>query len=83
MESQWTYPPIPGKGGFIGPVASWVDSGDFWAFDPDTYDPNNTFTYPITNQYRSLAGRYYEHWWYGKLGNGSQIAVGNYVWVIN
>lgn len=40
------------------------------------WDPDNTLPYPKTNLPRSKHES--EHWWLGKLANGSQIAVGNY-----
>ncbi|KAL0933866.1 subtilase [Colletotrichum truncatum] len=77
-ERKWTYPPVVGENGYIGSAASWVGSGDVAVFDPATYDPNETFTYPITDVSRNTATSYHEHWWFGKLGNGTQIAPGNY-----
>ncbi|KAI1466675.1 subtilisin-like protein [Daldinia caldariorum] len=73
-ESQWSYPPVEGENGYIGPAASW--NGDGANFDDRFYDPNNTFTYPLTDTLRGGGDRT----WFGKLGNGSQIANGNYTW---
>ncbi|EXF86199.1 subtilase [Colletotrichum fioriniae PJ7] len=77
-ERQWVYPPVEGQNGYIGSAASWVGSGEIQTFDPAQYDPNDTFTYPITDIYRNAGATYHEHWWFGKLGNGTQIAPGNY-----
>ncbi|KAJ0311147.1 hypothetical protein COL516b_001851 [Colletotrichum fioriniae] len=77
-ERQWKYPPVPGENGHIGTIASWVGSGRVEAIDTSIYDPNETFTYPIMDRNRNGAYEQDEHWWFGKLGNGSQIAVGNY-----
>ncbi|KAL3293576.1 subtilase [Colletotrichum asianum] len=77
-ERQWTYPPVVGQNGYVGSAASWVGSGEVEVFDPEQYDPDETFTYPITDIYRNTAASYHEHWWFGKLGNGTQIAPGNY-----
>ncbi|GKT51185.1 minor extracellular protease vpr [Colletotrichum spaethianum] len=77
-ERQWVYPPVEGQNGYVGSVASWVGSGNVQTFNPAQYDPDETFTYPITDVERSAAGLYNEHWWFGKLGNGSQIAPGEY-----
>lgn len=77
-ESRWTYPPVEGEDGYIGPVASWVGSDLSSYFDPDQWDPNDTFTYPITDTIRSRNGHWSSHWWFGKLGNGSQIELGKY-----
>ncbi|KAF3061843.1 Minor extracellular protease vpr [Daldinia childiae] len=73
-ESQWSYPPVEGENGYIGPAASW--NGDGGVFDDRYYDPNDTFTYPRTDILRGG----WDHTWFGKLGNGSQIANGNYTW---
>ncbi|KAF6809557.1 subtilase [Colletotrichum sojae] len=77
-ERQWTYPPVVGENGYVGSVASWVGSGNVEVFDPEAYDADDTFTYPITDVSRNTATSYNEHWWFGKLGNGSQIAPGTY-----
>lgn len=71
-ESQWSYPPVEGENGYVGPAASW--NGSAGNFDPRYYDPNETFTFPRTDTLRGGL----DHWWFGKLGNGSQIANGNY-----
>ncbi|KAI1107937.1 subtilisin-like protein [Jackrogersella minutella] len=73
-ESQWSYPPVEGENGYIGPATSWTGSSGY--FDPRIDDPNDTFTYPLTENLRGG----WDHWWFGKLGNGSQIANGNYTW---
>ncbi|TDZ16764.1 Minor extracellular protease vpr [Colletotrichum orbiculare MAFF 240422] len=77
-ERRWAYPPVVGENGYVGSVASWVGAGDVAVFDPARYDPDETFTYPITDVYRNAGASYFEHWWFGKLGNGSQIAPGRY-----
>ena len=77
-ERQWSYPPVPGQNGYIGSVASWVGSGQVSVFNPALYDPDETFNYPLTDIYRNTPTGYFEHWWFGKLANGSQIATGNY-----
>ncbi|KAI1456396.1 subtilisin-like protein [Annulohypoxylon moriforme] len=73
-ESLWKYPPVEGENGYIGPVASWNGSASY--FDPKNNNPNDTFTYPLTDQLRGGL----DHTWFGRLGNGSQIANGNYTW---
>ncbi|KAI1253589.1 hypothetical protein MGN70_005799 [Eutypa lata] len=77
-ESLWSYPPVEGENGYIGTVASWIGSDSVGYFDPDLYDPDETFTYPRTDTIRSRNGGYTSHWWFGKLGNGSQIELGTY-----
>ncbi|KAI0886407.1 subtilisin-like protein [Annulohypoxylon maeteangense] len=73
-ESQWRYPPVEGENGYIGPAASWNGTSNY--FDPNLWNPNDTFTYPLIDQYRGGI----DHKWFGRLGNGSQIANGNYTW---
>ncbi|OTB06028.1 hypothetical protein M426DRAFT_319392 [Hypoxylon sp. CI-4A] len=73
-ESLWSYPPVEGENGYIGPVAAY--NGSISYFDPSVSDPESTTTYPLTNNLRGG----WDHSWFGKLGNGSQIANGNYTW---
>ncbi|KAL0944808.1 serine endopeptidase [Colletotrichum truncatum] len=79
-ERQWEYPPVPGKNGYIGPATSHVVTGSVSYFDPNVYDPDDTWTYPKVDLYRNAQTQasYHEFWWFGKLGNGSQIELGNY-----
>ncbi|KAF4468071.1 serine endopeptidase [Fusarium albosuccineum] len=78
-ESQWTFPLTPGEDGYVGPAAYWVGSGVLASyFDPRRYDPNDTLTYPIVDVSHNTVGTSNEYWWFGKLGNGSQIELGNY-----
>lgn len=79
-ERQWKWPLVPGENGYIGPIASWVGAGQTSYFDPRRADPNDTFTYPVRDLTRNAqtSMSYHEHWWFGKLGNGSQIEPGNY-----
>lgn len=77
-ERSWKYPPVVGESGYIGSAASWVDAGEVASFDPKLDDPNQTFSYPVTDVYRSTASSSFEHWWFGKLANGTQIKPGKY-----
>ncbi|KAH7305870.1 subtilase [Stachybotrys elegans] len=77
-ERSWTYPPVAGQNGFIGSAAVWSGSGAVPFFDPSLYDPNETITYPLTNSARTVRAGVDEHWWFGRLGNGSYIAPGTY-----
>ncbi|KZL77857.1 serin endopeptidase (subtilase) [Colletotrichum tofieldiae] len=79
-ERQWEYPPVPEKNGYIGPATSHVVAGSVSYFDPNVYDPDDTWTYPQVDLYRNAQTQasYHEFWWFGKLGNGSQIELGNY-----
>lgn len=76
-EREWSYPPVPGVGGYIGSAAVWADA-DFMDFDPDTgSDANKTFSFPIRNRFRSTLWETY-YYWFGKLANGTDIADGQY-----
>ncbi|TQN68016.1 Thermostable alkaline protease, partial [Colletotrichum shisoi] len=75
-ERQWAYPPVVGENGYVGSGAYWVGSGQAPFFDPSRWDLEDTLSYPKINQPRSNFN--FENWWFGKLANGSQIAVGNY-----
>lgn len=79
-ERNWKYPPVEGENGYIGSVASWVGSGQVPIFDPSVDNPDETFTYPRTDLIRNAqtTATYHEFWWFGKLGNGSQIEPGKY-----
>ncbi|KAI9150099.1 Minor extracellular protease vpr [Paramyrothecium foliicola] len=77
-ERQWVYPPVVGENGYVGSVASWVGSGSVVTFDPAFNDPDETFTYPLTNVARNNAASTSQHWWFGKLGDGTQIEPGTY-----
>lgn len=79
-EEQWEYPPVPGENGYIGPATSHVIAESASYFDPDLYDPEDTFTYPAVDLFRNAQTQnsYHQFWWFGKLGNGSQIELGNY-----
>ncbi|OLN97165.1 Subtilisin DY [Colletotrichum chlorophyti] len=75
-ERQWVYPPVVGENNYVGSGAYWVGSGQAPFFDPSAWDADDTLSYPKTNLARSNFN--FENWWFGKLANGSQIAVGNY-----
>ncbi|KAG8165902.1 hypothetical protein KVR01_004454 [Diaporthe batatas] len=79
-EEQWEYPPVPGENGYIGPATSHVQAETLSVFDPSRYDPDDTFTYPVMDLNRNAQTQNAAHqfWWFGKLGNGSQIELGNY-----
>ncbi|KAI8220725.1 hypothetical protein K4K53_007651 [Colletotrichum sp. SAR 10_77] len=75
-ESDWTYPLVAGENGYIGSGAYWAGSGQAPFFDPSRWDPDDTLSYPKVEQPRGSGNP--ENWWFGKLANGSQIALGNY-----
>ncbi|KAH6693713.1 subtilase [Plectosphaerella plurivora] len=80
-ERQWKWPLVPGENGYIGPAASWYGAGQVNWF-PANEDPDETYTYPRRDLFRNAqtTQSYHEHWWFGKLGNGSQIEPGKYTW---
>ncbi|KAF4918749.1 Subtilisin DY [Colletotrichum viniferum] len=75
-ESDWTYPLVAGENGYIGSGAYWAGSGQAPFFDPSRWDPDDTLSYPKVEQPRGSGNS--ENWWFGKLANGSQVALGNY-----
>ncbi|KAK3314465.1 subtilisin-like serine protease [Apodospora peruviana] len=80
-ESQWnSYPPIPGKNGYVGSATYWLESDYYWAFDPESMDKENTVPFPLTDLTRTSTWNWFDQgfWWFGKLANGSYIAPGNY-----
>ncbi|KAK6587094.1 hypothetical protein PZA11_000384 [Diplocarpon coronariae] len=79
-EQDWVYPPVVGVKGYVGPAAGWTGAGKVNWFDPALYDPEDTYTYPVMGVFRNAETQdaYHEYWWFGKLGNGSQIDLGNY-----
>lgn len=76
-ERQWKYPPVIGENGYVGPVAGWANPSNRALFDPAKDETEDTFTFPLSNTYRTVdvADAYH---WLGKLGNGTQIAKGKY-----
>ena len=76
-ERRWVYPPVIGENGYVGPVAGWANPSGDWQFDPARHNPDQTFTFPITNTFRTVANPN-TYFWFGKLGNGTQITNGKY-----
>ncbi|KAF3763590.1 subtilisin-like protein [Cryphonectria parasitica EP155] len=78
-ESEWSYPPVVGKDGYVGSVTYWAYSGEVTVYDASA-DPNTTIAFPLTDLPRTtvdIAAE--EYWWFGGLANGSQIESGDYV----
>ena len=73
-EQNWTYPPVEGENGYLGAATYWYNQENVNYFDPSQNDANDTLTYPVTD----VQGGGWNFWWFGKLGNGSQIANGTY-----
>jgi hypothetical protein len=63
-------------------VAYYALSGEVSAFNPGFDNSSDTISFPLSDVYRSSVDVYdTEYWWLGGLGNGSQIANGNYTYV--
>ncbi|CAK7222069.1 hypothetical protein SEUCBS140593_004772 [Sporothrix eucalyptigena] len=78
-ERDWKYPPAVGQNGYVGTVAYFAESGEVGYFDPAINNASDTISFPLSDLYRSSVDVYdTEYWWLGGLGNGSQIANGNY-----
>ncbi|KAL5906603.1 hypothetical protein ACKVV1_011002 [Pyricularia oryzae] len=72
-ETSWTWPLVPGTGGYIGPVAEWTQDANYI---PGQHNASLVTALPRPAGDRHAAGQFF---WLGKLGhNGSQIAPGNY-----
>ncbi|EEY23108.1 serin endopeptidase [Verticillium alfalfae VaMs.102] len=79
-ERNWKYPPVEGQNGYIGPAAAWAGAASVEVFNPVFHNPNQTFTFPVTDIYRNAenTAQFFRYYWFGRLGNGSQIAEGKY-----
>ncbi|OAA53497.1 serin endopeptidase [Niveomyces insectorum RCEF 264] len=78
-ERHWTYPPVVGQNGYVGTVAYYAQSGYVGYFDPAVDNATDTIAFPLSDIYRSSFDvEDAQYWWFGQLGNGSQIAPGNY-----
>lgn len=77
-ERKWSYPPVVGENGYVGTATGWAGASSVLVFDPAIHDADDTFSFPVQNTFRNVDAptRYY---WFGKLGNGTQIADGRYV----
>lgn len=49
-------------------------------YDPNVDDPTDVSAFPVSDITRNGGGAssYHEYWWFGALGNGSDIANGDY-----
>lgn len=79
-ERNWKYPPVEGQNGYIGPAAAWAGAASVEVFNPVFHNPNQTFTFPVTDIYRNAenTAQFFRYYWFGRLGNGSQIDEGKY-----
>ncbi|KAK7702701.1 hypothetical protein SLS57_011252 [Botryosphaeria dothidea] len=79
-EDAWQYPPVPGTNGYIGAATGWAGADSYSYFDPATQNASDVFAFPVYDVYRNAqtTASYHTYWWFGALGNGSQIAPGNY-----
>ncbi|KAK2036612.1 hypothetical protein LZ31DRAFT_483301, partial [Colletotrichum somersetense] len=79
-EKSWgTYPPVPGKGGFIGMAATWDNEKHSVYFDPDFHDEFDLVRGPLTQLSRDDYNYSpYQAWWLGRFADGHKIQPGNY-----
>ncbi|KAK5651948.1 hypothetical protein OQA88_11490 [Cercophora sp. LCS_1] len=79
-EDKWTYPPVPGKNGYIGSATYYAKLESGITFNPKSMDANQTSPFPVPFLPRTSAYGWFDRpfWWMGKLANGSYIAPGNY-----
>ncbi|KAK2031947.1 serine endopeptidase [Colletotrichum zoysiae] len=80
QETDWMYPPVEGRNGYIGAATSSAFASSSLNFDPATMDKEKVSSFPIqgierTTTWSELTDRF---WWLGKLANGSYIAPGKY-----
>ncbi|KAK1540734.1 subtilase [Colletotrichum paranaense] len=79
-EKSWgTYPPVPGKGGFVGHAATWDNERHATVFDPDNDNEFDLIRGPLGE----LSREDYNYapwraWWLGRFSDGSKIKPGNY-----
>ncbi|KAL8383440.1 hypothetical protein RB595_010573 [Gaeumannomyces hyphopodioides] len=79
-ESQWTYPPVAGRNGYVGSATYSTYASSQTTFDPATMDKDRVLPFPVTLLERttswSQVGKRF--WWLGRLANGSDVAPGRY-----
>ncbi|KAH9903609.1 peptidase S8/S53 domain-containing protein [Xylariomycetidae sp. FL2044] len=78
-ESQWTYPPTVGQNGYVGSATSWNGTDSSGWFTPGTDSEDDVFAFPRRSVPRNKRFIYY---WLGRLANGTQIGVGDYLFRI-
>ncbi|KLU92474.1 minor extracellular protease vpr [Magnaporthiopsis poae ATCC 64411] len=76
-EREWSYPPVPGKGKFVGAATSfdYRTSPNPNVVDGDKQDVNNTWAFPVHNLPRDVP---FQGLWLGRLADGSRIKPGRY-----
>ncbi|OHE91370.1 subtilase [Colletotrichum orchidophilum] len=79
-EKSWgTYPPVPGKDGFVGHAATWDNEKHASVFDPDNDNELDLVRGPLgelsRDDYNYAPWR---AWWLGRFSDGSKIKPGNY-----
>ncbi|KAK1511272.1 subtilase [Colletotrichum costaricense] len=78
---DWEYPPVSGQRGYIGAATSWASAGKTSSFNPARHNASDTFSFPETDVARNAlttGGFTTAYYWFGKLGDGSVMAPGNY-----
>lgn len=79
IEDQWEYPPVVGQNGYVGTGTTYNSITSNY-YDPNVDDPTDVSAFPVNDITRNGGGAssYHEYWWFGALGNGSDIANGQY-----
>lgn len=72
------YPPVVGKAGYVGSATGFANAEIQYSFDPSRDDANNTFAFPVHQEWRTPSGYYHEFWWLGKFADGTQVKPGTY-----
>ncbi|KZL83766.1 minor extracellular protease vpr protein [Colletotrichum incanum] len=75
IETQWSYPPVPGQNGFVGSATSWNGTAQSSWFVPGEDSEDDIFSFPLYAQPRD---RYATYYWLGRFANGSHIQPGPY-----
>ncbi|KAJ0311318.1 hypothetical protein COL516b_002027 [Colletotrichum fioriniae] len=79
--TDWEYPPVSGRQGYIGSATSWASAGKTSSFNPARHNASDTFSFPETDVARNAlttGGFTTAYYWFGKLGDGSVMTPGNY-----
>ncbi|KAM5343547.1 hypothetical protein ACJ41O_012084 [Fusarium nematophilum] len=78
-ESEWKYPPVVGKAGYLGSTTSWAKATASGTFNSTEGDVDDLISLPLNNLPRDVTGQFGTAlWWLGRFANGSQIVPGTY-----
>ncbi|KAL0939944.1 serine endopeptidase [Colletotrichum truncatum] len=79
-ESQWKYPPVVGKDGYVGSATNFIYADSLGYYSEDIHTPDDVVPFPIHVVTRNTKTSFPRHTyiWLGKLANDSNIAPGQY-----